>query len=725
VNEAAIEERVAEFLDRRARQPGLDPAAFARALPAGRDEVLAAIRRALDLAATLEGAGDERPARVGDYRVLSELGRGGMGVVYEVERDGRRFALKLLPPAATLAPGAAERFRREARTLARLEHPGIVGIVEVASAAGAPFLVMEKVEGEPLARLALPLEARRAAAIVQDLARAVAAAHAAGVLHRDLKPQNVILAPGDRPVLLDFGLVAAEDESTLTRTGALLGTPRYMSPEQARGLPADERSDVFGLGLILFELVRGAPARGESTRPDLLERAARREVRVPRDGMDRRLRRVLLAALAWNPARRTRGAAELADDLERFLRGEEVRARPPGPLARGADRARRAPRSTVAALVAAVVLAIALGLTVGRSPGLSAAERAAVVAHLERALCAWLEGADGDARLELEHLLRLEPDHAAGRALEGASHDDPQAAAAAFARAAGPCAAGAVALRAHALRLAGRGDEALAALGPARAGAADSAALESERARLLDELGRAGEAARAFEAAIALAPQSAPLRGAFARSLLCAGRVEEGLAQALAAAALAAGAGRDDGLALPRLLAQAGDRAAVRAALARHLERDPADARAQFALAWELDGAHELAAARAAYERALALDPGHLRAHLNLAFLCAGAQLGSCAACARAYAAAPQTLDPERSIEALLAALELDRGRGESAAGRVVQTALDLERRAPEAAASERVGAALDDLLAAPGLAPTEHNRLAQARATLRTAGGR
>ena len=245
-----LEELVAVFLDRREEDPALAPEDFAREHAALGDELLAAIRRTLGVAQVLARAGAEAPGEIGPYRIASEIGRGGMGVVYAAERDGRTYALKLLPLALAGSERALERFRREARALARLQHENVVRVHDSGLFQGAPYLVMERLEGVELARLALPLAPERAAHIVAQIARAVHAAHEAGVLHRDLKPQNVVLCAGERAVLLDFGLVASADEGTLTETGALLGTPRYMAPEQAAGRTADRRTDVYALGQI-------------------------------------------------------------------------------------------------------------------------------------------------------------------------------------------------------------------------------------------------------------------------------------------------------------------------------------------------------------------------------------------------------------------------------------------------------------------------------------------
>jgi tRNA A-37 threonylcarbamoyl transferase component Bud32 len=211
------------------------------------------------------------------WRIEGLLGSGGMGHVYDVShvRTGRRYALKTLLPDARLSVDALRRFEREARAASALGHPGIVAVHDFdRTSDGLAFLVMDRLEGETLeARLekrgTLTWDETRR--IAGELAEALAAAHAAGLLHRDVKPANVFLSrsgSGERAVLLDFGLAKpVEDAKTsrLTATGAAIGTPLYMSPEQARGEPVDVRSDIYGLAAVVYEMVTGAPPFLEPT----------------------------------------------------------------------------------------------------------------------------------------------------------------------------------------------------------------------------------------------------------------------------------------------------------------------------------------------------------------------------------------------------------------------------------------------------------------------------
>jgi hypothetical protein len=555
---------------------------------------------------------------------------------------------------------------------------------------------MELVAGQPLAGLTPPLPLARAARLVRDLARAAQALHEHGVVHRDIKPQNVRLRPDGSPVLLDLGLAAAADESTLTQAGAVLGTPRYMAPEQARGAEADARTDVYALGLLLHELARGTAARPSGSRADVLRCAATGRIE-PGAPLAAAFERVLGKALAREPRRRYASAAELADDLERALAGEPVRGRPPGAAARALDAARREPARAVGGVVLALLAAL-VAWVAWRADQPSAAERAAAVRHLDHALASWLAGVEGLARHELRALLERDPSDVAGRALDDLLERRPE----------GTGERERDGLRAALTELAaGGGERASALLAPRLASDAGSRFLEAAAALGLERRGLADEALAARRAACARAPDFGPHHALLAARLLAAGATVEAVEHAARAARLLAVTESAPELVLPRLLEPAPERGPVQVALRAELERAPDDPLVWFALAYSLDSDHQLQAAAEAYARTTALAPDLVRAHLYLAHLYAGAQLGACAQCDAIYAAAPDMLDPARAIAALRAALAADQGAGADVAGRVVQAALDLEKRAPGAAPARSLLRAFEEQLAAapPGAA--------------------
>jgi tetratricopeptide (TPR) repeat protein len=313
------------------------------------------------------------------FEVVREIGQGGMGRVYLARHaaTGRLVAVKVLTAGPLAAPDQRKRFDAEVQALSRLEHPNLIRMYDRGETrAGAPYYVMEYAAGGTLDRKTenQPQPPGEAAAATAALARAVHHAHEGGVLHRDLKPTNVLLDRGGALKVSDFGLAKLLDAADLTATGAVVGTPAFMSPEQASGSgDTDRRTDVYGLGAVLYWLLTGRPPFEGETAALTLERVRSGDLVPPgrlRDYLPRDLETVCLKCLSRDPGGRYATAQELADDLDRFLRGEPVRARRPGPLARTARWTRRNPAWATAAavtvLAAAGLVALAARLEFSR-----------------------------------------------------------------------------------------------------------------------------------------------------------------------------------------------------------------------------------------------------------------------------------------------------------------------------------------------------------------------
>lgn len=369
-------------------------------------------------AANLAGPADGALPSVPGYEVLGELGRGGMGVVYQAWQVGlqRVVALKMILTGSQAGPHELARFRAEAEAIARLQHPNIVQIYDVGTTAGRPYFVLEYVAGGTLAeRLrGQPQPAQGAAQLVETLARAVHAAHASGVIHRDLKPANILLAGGGwrleggeskadhssthhpppatlHPKITDFGLAKCADAAyAATVTGELLGTPSYMAPEQAMvpRPPIGPAVDIYALGAILYELLTGRPPfTGETPLTTVLQVLHDEPVSVTslQPNVPRDLETICHKCLRKEPAKRYASALELAEDLQRFCRDEPIRARPVRAVERLWRWVRRHPRSAgflATGLLGPLVALTALWLLSARLVRANALDSAAQQAEL-------------------------------------------------------------------------------------------------------------------------------------------------------------------------------------------------------------------------------------------------------------------------------------------------------------------------------------------------------
>src|SRR5437870_10337078 len=312
----------------------------------------------------------------GDYKLLEEIGRGGQGVVYRAHQKSlnRTVALKVIGLGHWATEAHLKRFRLEAEAAASLEHPGIVPIHEVGERDGSCYFSMKFVEGGQLDEVAKrqPIPIRQAVELIAKVARTVHYAHEHGILHRDIKPGNILLDQKGEPHLTDFGLARlVETESTVTRTMEVLGTPSYMAPEQAVGNNAaiSSATDVYGLGAVLYQLLTGQPPFAGGTTYETIKLLLDIEPRQPRllnPKIDRDLSTICLKCLEKDPKRRYSSALALAEDLEHWLKHEPIQARRTGIFTRGKKWVRRNPsRALLAASL--VALAAAAGWIVWKS----------------------------------------------------------------------------------------------------------------------------------------------------------------------------------------------------------------------------------------------------------------------------------------------------------------------------------------------------------------------
>jgi eukaryotic-like serine/threonine-protein kinase len=304
---------------------------------------------------------------LGDYELLEEIGRGGQGVVFRARQKSlnRTVALKIIGLGQWASKAHVKRFRLEAEAAASLDHPCIVPIYEVGERDGCCYFSMKFVEGGQLdeAVRRTPVPMRQAAELMAKVARTVHYAHEHGILHRDIKPGNILLDAKGEPHLTDFGLARLlESESTVTRTLEVLGTPSYMAPEQAAGnnTKLTSATDVYGLGAVLYQLLTGHPPFAGGTTYETVRLVVETEPRHPRlwnRKVDRDLSTICLKCLEKDPSGRYASALALAEDLERWLRHEPIRARHTGVFTRGKKWLRRNP--ITAALITVVAVALA------------------------------------------------------------------------------------------------------------------------------------------------------------------------------------------------------------------------------------------------------------------------------------------------------------------------------------------------------------------------------
>ncbi|HEV3435890.1 MAG TPA: serine/threonine-protein kinase, partial [Gemmata sp.] len=328
----------------------------------------------------------------GDYELIAEIARGGMGVVFKARQVtlNRTVAVKMILKGEFAGPQDVQRFRAEAEAAGNLDHPNILPIHEVGEHEGQQYFSMKLVEGGSLANKLCENPHPTIQSLVELLsriARAVHFAHQRGILHRDIKPANVLIDQDGTPYITDFGLAKrVEGDSTLTQSGAILGTPSYMAPEQARG----ERQlstgvDVYSLGAILYEVVTGHPPFKGASVVDTLIQVREKEPEHPRKlnpNADRDLSVIALKCLEKDPSRRYESATALADDLDRWCRSEPITARPIGALERGRKLIRRNP--VVATLVTLLSIAVVFGTTISTFFAIQSSHRAVLAEWNEK-----------------------------------------------------------------------------------------------------------------------------------------------------------------------------------------------------------------------------------------------------------------------------------------------------------------------------------------------------
>lgn len=316
-----------------------------------------------------DSADEKELTKFDDYEIIEEIARGGMGVVYKAHQTSlnRVVALKMILAGKRAGNEQVQRFLSEAKAAAKMDHPGIVPVYEIGQHGDQHYFSMAFVEGQSLADKAQnkPLPPKESAQLIKVVAQAIAYAHQQGVIHRDLKPANVLVDTNGQPKVSDFGLAKqVESELDMTQTGAVLGTPSFMSPEQAAGKNSQvgALSDVYSLGAVFYFLLTGRPPFQASTVPDTLRQVFYFDpvsIRKLNPSVPKDLETICLKALAKDPGRRYGSASELAEDVDRWLTNKPILARRVGPMERGWIAVKRQPM--ISGLIAAIVLFLCVG----------------------------------------------------------------------------------------------------------------------------------------------------------------------------------------------------------------------------------------------------------------------------------------------------------------------------------------------------------------------------
>lgn len=679
----SLEDLVAEYAERREAGEDLQPETFVSEHPDRADELRPLLASLSDTEGLFGGGEDLLPERLGPYRILGEISRGGMGLILEAERidpPGPRVALKVLLGVGRLSERARERFRREVQALAALEDKAIVRVLDHGFAGGTPYLALERLDGRDLGSERPDLAYEAWARLGAELARALSLLHSKGILHRDLKPSNVVLNKDGQPVLVDFGLAGGELGATLTCSGDLLGTPAYMSPEQASGDKADVRSDIFGIGAILHECLTARAPHAGTESLQVLDRARHQAVpslrkldgRIPRD-----LDRIVSRCLAFVPQQRYASAEDVQADLLRFAEGTPVEARPLRPVERARSLWARRRGAILSASAALLLLALSLLLIFvwpfSETEALREAQDAAVLA--------WVDGNGAtldpqtinvldlskDSATRLQRAGRLLADQKAREALpllQAVLDEEPRNALG-------------IVMLARAARESGQLAMAERELTAAIRRLPESTALLSSLAWVQRKQRHWIEAEKSLRKALALDDARPLLWKQLAIVLFYQDRNVEALTAAERMLALRNGkASLYERNLYASLLDRNGRFAeAERVYRALLLER-PEKATLLFNLAYSLDSDHRLFEAREIYRRLARNPASRARALASLAWLESGSDL-QCEECKAAFADHPELRDDGKALAHCLDAVRACKARDRG----TVQTAVAIAKR--------------------------------------------